>query len=286
MSRFLLFLCFSLVIQSASCQLLQEQLIWGTRDENRHKKIERIPREILPITDSLSRYFYLADTLGTLRGEVDTVLVKGNNIHFYLKMFKDSVRFNLEGRDILGIESRISPFHFWRYDVTGLAADSIFVISHELRNKPYDYSELRDAVFQNCISYALEGVFICHGIDSTPFFTPRSVPATFDDLEILLEHFFEMTDTLDVSTPRAFRALKQSETLAKERVFILFRDESNAPIHAFFNLNGKAWTKNGIRPYLSMRPIDVVETYYHPDKSGGVRRIEIYRLLPEKIFCL
>jgi hypothetical protein len=154
---------------------------------------------------------------------------------------------------------------------------------------PYDTLVLRQA-FQTCISYAIESIFRSHGIETEPFFFRRSVLAESDDLENILEKLFVNVETLDNVRGKT---LKHSKYLQEDQVFILFRNIQGKPIHAFCNLKGRSWTKDGMCAYASYpTPFPVIDSYNSIKRMGSdpsethkefttlssVQSIEIYRL--------
>ena len=270
-------------------QLVPERLLVTREDRaNPNFSVGKIEIDV-PLTDALTNYFQVVDTLES-NNEQDLIRVEVMGISFGLYVQKDSIRrHSAWGRDVLHLESRVSPYMLWEYDITGMSPDSVEWLTRELRNKPYDLPVLRGSV-QNCFSYALECVFRLHGIDPEPFFFQRSSLTVFEDMDMMLDRFFILTDSLDVSGKKELRKLKESETLAREVELIVFRNPAGDPMHAFVNWGGKAWTKNGMAPYTSVTPYDVVYTYHYAGKpsgeffrTGSVEKIEFYRFLPERL---
>lgn len=242
-----------------------------------------------PMDKSLASYFQIKDTLDSTHNDWNLVRVEGLGFQFTLRIHRDSVVVETGGRKLLIQESRIPPYPLWTYDITSLNADERARISGELREMPYDTLVLRQA-FQTCISYAIESIFRSHGIETEPFFFRRSVQAEADDLEKILQNLFVKVETLDNVRKST---LKRSKYLYADQVFILFRNIQGKPIHAFCNLKGRSWTKNGMSPYASFpTPLPVIDSYNSKKEIGSntsetgkefftlssVQSIEIYRL--------
>jgi hypothetical protein len=243
-----------------------------------------------PLTKSLKDYFQITDTIDFVQNGSDLVEVEGFNFQFNMKIQRDSIVYKSGSRQILLLESRISPYQSWRYDITNLSCIELATVIQELREKPYHKPVLGTSSNQSCISYALEGIFRSHGINPEPFFFRRSSIANHNDVEAILKNLFVKVETLD-NIKR--NTLRKSNSLHEEQVFILFRNIQGEPMHACINLDGRIWTKNGYMPYMSHSSLQpVIETYngkkhiksnYSKDtnksfKLSTVSEIEIYKL--------
>jgi len=282
--------CFlSIIAQSAKCQLMPEMVLKPSKDEQNKEYAVGKVAITTPLSKSLNDYFQIVDTIDLIHNEQYLVKVEGLNFQFNLRIHRDSNVFNHERKKILQIESRISPYQSWNYDITNLNIIELASVSQELREKSYDKPVLSTA-FQSCISYALEGIFRSNGINPESFFFRRSGIAKYNDTEAILKHLFIKVETLDNVKNKTIR---KSKKLYEEQVLILFRNNSGNPIHACFNLNGRTWTKNGMMPYSSIpSPRHVIDSYnwkkkiksnYSQTRKDNFRlrsvsSIEIYRL--------
>jgi hypothetical protein len=290
MSKKILALGFCIfLINTLQSQLRPEMLAISQKEKQiKDFEIGKIAINI-PLEKSLKDYFHLTDTLDFFDQSIDIIKAEGDHIHFTLSVHRDSVVYKSDNSHLLLIESRIPPYHVWDYDIKNLNNHDLDSISARLRNMPYDYPVLRTA-HQTCISYALEGVFRSNGIDPDPFFSGRSNITDFKGIEALLENLFVKVETLENVRKRT---LMKSRYLRDEKAFILFRNSRGEPMHACFNLYGRTWTKNGIKPYTSYStPFPVIDTYHYKKKVKSdfsqptkdlmkltsVVRIEIYHL--------
>ncbi len=281
---FQLFIC-----QNVIGQLIPEFILLS-KEEKQNKEIAVGKIDItIPISKSLMDYFQIVDTIELIHNEVDLVNIKGCNFQYKLKIHRDSTTYKSGDRQILLLESLIPPYQTWEYNITTLNESELASKSQELRHKPYDNSVLNTA-FQNCISYALEGIIRSYGINPEPFFFRRSQLADLNDIEVILKNLFIKVETLDNIKKKT---INKSESLYKDQVFILFRNYKGEPIHACFNLNGRTWTKNGLKPYTSCPSPDIVIDSYNKTKNitsnysestiksfklSFVSSIEIYKL--------
>lgn len=278
-----------MVFGSAKSQLIPEQIILPKEEtQNRGFAVGKI--EITSSErKSLQDYFQIADTIDANDKEFDLVEVEGVGIRFRLKILRDSVVYQSGDKQMLLVESRIPPYQFWRYDITSLNDSGLMAVSQELREKPYSNRVLQRA-YQNCFSYALEGIFRSYGIDPEPFFFRRSNIAGYDHWDVILKTLFVKTETLDNVKSKT---LKNSKNLNADQVLLLFRNYRGEPIHACFNLYGRTWTKNGMFPYTSYPTPDAVIDSYNSQnkiksnysessiefmKLSSVSTIEIYQL--------
>lgn len=289
MKRIIFFMICFFLVHTVKSQLMPELLYF----ENTEKQIKGFKPGKIDITTlldkSLKDYFKITDTLDSSHNQWDVLQVEGFDFQFTLRIHRDSAIVKVGGKPVLMQESHIPPYPLWTYDISTLADDELAIISLKLREMAYDTIVLRQA-FQTCISYAFESIFLSHGIDPEPFFFRRSVPAEADDVEKILENLFIKVETLDNIRRRT---LNRSKYLYDDQVFILFRDLRGEPMHACFNLKGRTWTKNGIRPFTShLTPLPVIDNYNRKKniKSdtpehlkefftlGSVHSIEIYQL--------
>lgn len=266
------------IYQSVVGQLIPEIILLSKKDkQSKEIAVGKIDVST-PMRKSLNDYFQIIDSINLISNESDLVNIKGCNFLFKLKIHRDSITFKYGNKQILSIESQIPPFQTWQYDITNLNNDDFASVSKELRKKPYDNPVLCNA-FQNCISYALEGIFRSYGINPEPFFFRRSNLAEENDLEVILKNLFVRVETLDNIKKKT---LKNSKFLFEDQVLILFRNYKGEPIHACFNLYGRTWTKNGMEPYTSFTSPDfVINSYNSKDsdfKLSSVFSLEIYML--------
>lgn len=258
MARKMFFIICFLLVHAAQGQLVPE---WMLVDPS-EKQIEGFGMGKInistPSDKSLKDYFQLTDTLEFFDNQQDVVRVKGLDFQFNVRMQRDSAIVSVGDKQRLIVESNIPPYPLWQYDYSEMNHRELASLSQELREMPYDTLVLRQG-FQTCVSYALEGIFLSHGIDPEPFFFRRSVPASYDDFESILENLFIKVETLGNVRKRT---LRRSEYLHEDQVFILFRNTLGEPMHACFNLNGRTWTKNGMSPYTShLTPYPVIDSY-------------------------
>ena len=249
-------ICF-FVANNAKSQLLDEILfVRNTEKQQKGFAIGKINISN-PLEKSLKDYFQITDTLDFTHNQWDLVKVEGSDFQFNLTIHRDSTVVKVGDRKRIILESLIPPHPLWRYDITSLDTCELDMISLKLREMPYDTIVLRQA-FQTCISYALEGIFNSHGIDSEPFFFRRS-NLSENDLEVILDNMFVKVETLPNIRRRT---LSRSQYLHENQVFILFRNIRGDPIHACFNLQDRTWTKNGKGPFTShLTPFPVIDVY-------------------------
>ncbi len=274
---------------NAKCQLVDEILfVRNTEKQQKGFAMGKI-NITTPLEKSLQDYFQITDTLDFLHNQWDLVKVEGSDFHFTLTIHRDSTVVKVGDKKRIIQESRIPPYPLWRYDLTSLDTCELDMVSRKLREMPYDTIVLRQT-FQACISYALEGIFNSHGIDSEPFFFRRSNPSEMNDLEVILDNMFVKVETLPNIRRRT---LRRSQYLHENQVFILFRNFRGEPLHACFNLKERTWTKNGKGPFTShLTPFPVIDTYNYKKRIrsdfsdtgkeflrlGSVDSIEIYQL--------
>lgn len=227
-------------------------------EERNRKEIVTGKIEITtPVTRSLTDFLAITDTLKSDIANTDILQVEGLGISFRVQVERDSVFYR--ERNVLQLESRIAPFQTFEYDVTGLSADSVASVAHALRRMPSEGGRLYNSD-QNCISYALESVFLFHGIDPRPFFANRSRPDSFRDLDAILDRFFVREETLRSADSHTAQ-------------LIIIRNTAGEPVHAFFSMQGRYWSKNGLFPYTSYTAPQLVI-----DRYAGGGRIEVFRL--------
>ncbi|WP_133249981.1 hypothetical protein [Marinifilum breve] len=271
---------FSVFTQSVRCQLISERLLISQKDRQNKEYVVGKIANTTPLNKSLTDYFQIVDTLDFIQNSEDIVEVRGCDFHFKVTISRDSMVYSYGDKKLLQLESHISPYQLWEYDITNLNSVELDSVSKELREKPYHKPVLSTSFNQSCISYALEGIFRSHGINPEPFFFRRSNPKDHSDLEIILKNLFVKVETIHNINRNT---LKGSKHLKEEQVFLLFKNAQAEPMHACFNLYGKTWTKNGLKPYTSHpSPQFVIDTYtYSGDKKKhSVCEIEIYKLKP------
>lgn len=264
-----------IISQSVDCQLIPERIPLSQLERNNNQFIVGKIPITTPLEKSLKDYFQIVDTIDFVQEESDLVEVEGYNFQFDVRIKRDSLVYNSGGKQHLVLESHIPPYQLWRYDITYLNSIELAAVAQELRSKPYHKPVLSTSSGQNCISYALEGIFRSHGINPEPFFFRRSYIAEHNDTDLILKNLFVKVETLD-NIKRS--SLKKSESLHEDQVFILFRSKQGEPMHACFNLNGRIWTKNGYMPYMSYSTLQPVIDTYSLHESYKVSRIEIYKL--------
>lgn len=230
----------------------------------------------VPQTHSLTDWFTIVDTLDSDIKQTDIWQVEGLGLKFHVRAIRDSI---LDpDQNILSIESHIFPFRRFQYDVTGLDTDSIASVARALRSMPSEEGKLYNSD-QNCISYALENIFLFHGIDPQPFFSNSTMPHTFDDLKEILDNFFVLEEIINATYRRA---IKRSDILAANNRFIVIRNQAGEPVHAFFTMQDRYWSKNGLFPYTSYTtPLPVIGAY---GVDGST--VEVFRFDPSKLQIL
>jgi len=172
---------------------------------------------------------YPIDSLSEIYQVLDTVETKLN--HYQIKaLWLD---------DTIEIRKLSEPVKYDLKNMRKAFKDSTFNPTKKDRRNSVDFT--RQSA-QNCLSYALERYFLYHNLKPDSIFDENTFLGR-ESGELIIDKSFTLT--FEASTKRKRKAFKKP---IKDGVLVIFRNQYDWIIHAFYYEKDIFYSKNGIRP--------------------------------------
>lgn len=160
---------------------------------------------------------------------MDTVKTKLNHYHIKALWLDDTVE----------IRKLSEPVKYDLQNMRKAFKDSTFKPTKEVRQKSII---LTKQGAQNCFSYALERYFTFHNLKPESIFNENTFLGR-ESGELIIDKSFTLT--FEAFTKRKRKAFKKPD---RDGVLVIFRNQYDWIIHAFYYEKDIFYSKNGIRP--------------------------------------